>query len=312
MTPAVDVVVIGAGPAGLSAALTLGRSRRRVLLLDGGPPRNAPVGAAHGLLTRDGIRPDDLKARALADLAPYDVTVRHEPAREVALTPDGFRVRVGLAWVEARRLLFTTGVRDLLPNVAGMRERWGRGVYHCPYCDGWEHHDAALGVYGTGQTGHHLALTVRAWSDRVTLLCDGPSQLTPVQKSDLTRLDVTVREQPIRALTGPSGGPVCVTFHGAPPVALDAVFLSPEQEPGSPLAHALGCAVNDRGRVIVDELGQTSVPGVWAAGDMTGAPQYVVSAAAAGMQAATCINTSLIHEDVRAQGANFHKGHAAE
>ncbi|WP_309570043.1 NAD(P)/FAD-dependent oxidoreductase [Deinococcus sp.] len=305
-----DVVVVGAGPSGLSAALTLGRSRRRVLLLDGGPPRNAPVGAAHGLLTRDGISPEDLKARALADLEPYAVHVRQEPAREVRSVAGRFCVRVGLEWLVTRRVLFATGVRDLLPNVAGLRERWGHGVYHCPYCDGWEHHGRALGIYGRGQSGHHLALTVRAWSDRVTLLSDGPSLLTPAQCLDLERVGVRVREQTIRALTGQEG--VCVTFHGAPPLALDAVFIAPEQEQGSSLPAALGCGLNDRGRVTVDANGETSVPGVWAVGDMTGAPQYVVQAAAAGMQAATCINTSLIHEDVHALGAAFHKGELTE
>ena len=308
--PTFDVIVVGAGPAGLSAALTLGRSRRRVLLLDGGPPRNAPVDAAHGLLTRDGIRPAALKARALADLEPYGVDIRQELAREVRLVDGAFRVRIGLGWLQTRRLLFATGVRDVLPNVAGLRERWGNGVYHCPYCDGWEHHGKALGVYGRGQNGHHLALTVRAWSDRVTLLSDGPSLLTPAQCQDLERVGIRVREQSIRALTGQDG--VCVSFHGAPPLALDAVFVSPDQEQGSSLPAALGCALNDRGRVVVDANGETSVPGVWATGDMTGAPQYVVHAAAAGMQAATCINTSLIHEDVRALGAAFHKGQLPE
>ncbi|PNY82532.1 NAD(P)/FAD-dependent oxidoreductase [Deinococcus koreensis] len=303
-----DVIIVGAGPGGLSAALTLGRSRRRVLLLDGGPPRNAPVGAAHGLLTRDGIGPDDLKARGLADLRAYDVTVRPEPAREVRPDGTGFAVRVGPDWHHTRRLLFASGVRDILPNVAGLRERWGQGVFHCPYCDGWEHQDKAIGVYGQGQAAHHLALTVRAWSDRVTLISDGPSLLTDLQARDLARVGVRVREQDVRSVTGTS--PLCVTFHRAPLLPLDALFVSPAQEQGSALPAALGCALNEQGRVVVDDLGETSVSGVYAVGDMTGAPQYVVQAAAAGMHAATCINTSLIHEDVRALGADFHKGQA--
>ena len=306
--PDFDVVIVGAGPAGLSAALTLGRSRRRVLLLDGGPPRNSPVGAAHGLLTRDGIGPDDLKARGLADLRAYDVTVLHEPARELRPQREGFAVRVGPDWHHTRRLLFATGVRDILPNVAGLRERWGHGVFHCPYCDGWEHADHALGVYGQGQAAHHLALTVRAWSDQVTLISDGPSLLTDLQARDLQRVGVRVREQGVRAVTGTS--PLCVTFHRAPPLPLDALFVSPEQEQGSRLPASLGCAMTEQRRVVVDERGETSVGGVFAVGDMTGSSQYVVQAAAAGMNAATSINTSLIHEDVQALGADFHKGQA--
>ncbi|WP_230285528.1 NAD(P)/FAD-dependent oxidoreductase [Deinococcus sp. 23YEL01] len=175
-----DVVIVGAGPAGLSAALTLGRSRRRVLLLDGGPPRNAPVGAAHGLLTRDGMHPADLKAQALANLARTVGADGHVVRREVRRDPDGaFAVRVGQDWHRTRVLLFATGVRDVLPAVPGLRERWGQGVYHCPYCDGWEHEGRALAVYGCGQSAHHLALTVRAWSDRVTLLCSSDLWASP-------------------------------------------------------------------------------------------------------------------------------------
>ena len=305
-----DVVIVGAGPAGLSAALTLGRSRRRVLLLDGGPPRNASVSAGHGLLTRDGMHPADLKAQALADLAPYDVTVCPDGAREIRRDPAGaFSVRVGQDWHRTRVLLFATGVRDVLPAVPGLRERWGQGVYHCPYCDGWEHEGRALAVYGCGQSAHHLALTVRAWSDRVTLLCDGDPALTPEQTRDLRRVGVRIRTEPVRHLRGGplEDQPVCVTFRGAPPLLVDAVFLAPEQQQGSHLPASLGCQLNDRGRVQVDDHQETSVPGVFAVGDMTGAPQYVVQAAAAGMHAAQVINTRLIHAAVHSLGAAFHK-----
>ena len=304
-----DVLVVGAGPAGLSAALTLGRSRRRVLLLDGGPPRNASVSAGHGLLTRDGISPEELKAAALADLEPYDVTVRADSAREVRRVGECFDVRVGDAWQRTRVLVFATGVRDILPPVPGLRERWGQGVFHCPYCDGWEHEGRALAVYGSGQSAHHLALTVRAWSDRVTLLCDGDPCLTPEQARDLERVGVAVRTQPVRRVSGgpPEDTPVCVSFVGAPPLSVDAVFLAPEQQGGSHLPAALGCALDEKGRVIVDGNQETSLPGVFAIGDMTGAPQYVVQAAAAGMHAAQVINTRLIHAAVHSMGAAFHK-----
>ncbi|UBV41891.1 NAD(P)/FAD-dependent oxidoreductase [Deinococcus taeanensis] len=304
-----DVIVVGAGPAGLSAALTLGRSRRHVLLLDGGPPRNTSVSAGHGLLTRDGISPHDLKKQGLADLEPYDVTVLTETAREVRGAPGLFSVRAGNGWFHARVLLFATGVRDILPAVPGLRERWGQGVYHCPYCDGWEHGGRALAVYGHGQSGHHLALTVRAWSDRVTLLTNGETCLTPAQAQDLERVGVRVQDAPIRHLSGGplSGQAVCVTFRRRPPLQVDAIFLAPEQEGGSHLPASLGCALNEKGRVLVNEQQETSVPGVYATGDMTGAPQYVVQAAAAGMHAAQVINTRLIHEAVHSLGAAFHK-----
>ncbi|PTA69110.1 NAD(P)/FAD-dependent oxidoreductase [Deinococcus arcticus] len=313
-----DAVVVGAGPAGLNAALVLGGAGRRVLLLDGGPPRNVRAQAAHGVFTRDGATPVTLKTLGLGDLAPYAVTVRPELAREVAPEPDGFALRLEDRWVRTRRLLFATGVRDVLPTVPGLRERWGATVHHCPYCDGWPNRDARLGVLGSGQEGHHLALSVRSWSERVTLLTDGPDNLTDEQREDLRRVGIPLYTAPVLRLGGRHDlrvrfRPGVPKAPGAPvpgpseALCLDALFLNPTQQQRSTLPAALGCALNDKGRVVVNEHGMTSVRGVWAAGDMTGAPQYVMSAAASGMIAAVSLNTTLIHEEVRHLGAAFHK-----
>ncbi|MBZ9714655.1 NAD(P)/FAD-dependent oxidoreductase [Deinococcus multiflagellatus] len=312
-----DAVVVGAGPAGLNAALVLGGAGRRVLLLDGGPPRNVRAQAAHGVFTRDGATPVTLKTLGLGDLSPYAVTVRPELAREVAPDPDGFALRLEGRWVRARRVLFATGVRDVLPTVPGLRERWGATVHHCPYCDGWPNKDARLGVLGSGQEGHHLALSVRSWSERVTLLTDGPDELTDEQREDLRRVGIPVHTAPILRLGGrqdvrvrfraPLADPPASEATSADSLSLDALFLNPTQQQRSTLPAALGCELNDKGRVVVNEHGMTSVRGVWAAGDMTGAPQYVMSAAASGMIAAVSLNTTLIHEEVRHMGAAFHK-----
>jgi len=300
-----DAVVVGAGPAGLNAALVLGGARREVLLLDGGPTRNAPSTAAHGVFTRDGAAPGQLKTLGLADLAPYPVTVRPGVAREVRPWGGGFALRHDGGWVGTRRLLFATGVRDVLPNVPGLGARWGRTVHHCPYCDGWPNREAALGVLGSHQEGHHLALSVRAWSDRVVLLTDGPDELTDEQREDLRRVGVPVCTTPILRLEGRDT--VRVRFRGGERLDLDALFLNPTQVQSSTLPAALGCELNEKSRVVVNENGMTSVRGVWAAGDLTGAPQYVMSAASAGMLAAVSLNTTLIHEEVRELGAAFHK-----
>lgn len=300
-----DVIVVGAGPAGLNAALVLGGARRRVLLFDGGPPRNARAAAAHNVLTRDGTPPVQLKTLGLADLTPYPVTVLPGVAREARALPDGFAVRHDGGWVHGRRLLFATGVRDVLPNVPGLRERWGRTVHHCPYCDGWENREAALAVLGSGQEGHHLALSVRAWSKNVTLLTDGPDELTDEQRRDLARVGVPISTAPILRVGG--NDTVTVKFRRGERLTLHAIFLNPAQQQNSTLPASLGCEMNEKGRVVVNEHGMTSVHGVWAAGDMTGAPQYVMSAAASGMTAAVSLNTTLIHENVRKLGAAFHK-----
>lgn len=300
-----DVIVVGAGPAGLNASLVLGGARRRVLLLDGGPPRNEKATAAHGVFTRDDSPPGSLKTLGLADLAPYPVTVQPGVAREVRVLQGGFAVRHDGGWACARRLLFASGVRDVLPNVPGLRARWGRTVHHCPYCDGWPNREAALGVLGSHQEGHHLALSVRAWSDRVVLLTDGPDELTEEQREDLRRVNVPVISTPILRLEGRDS--VKVRFRGGERLDLDALFLNPTQVQNSALPASLGCELNEKGRVVVNEHGMTSVRGVWAAGDMTGAPQYVMSAASAGMLAAVSLNTTLIHEEVRQLGAAFHK-----
>lgn len=309
-----DAIVVGAGPAGLNAALTLGGATRRVLLLDGGPPRNAKAQAAHGVLTRDGILPTQLKTIGLEDLGPYDVTVVQSPAREArVLEGVGFAIRhdgVAGGWSTAPRLLFATGVRDLLPAVPGLRERWGKTVHHCPYCDGWPNRDARLAVLGSHQEGHHLALSVRAWSDHVTLLTDGPDELTPEQRDDLRRVGIPVVTSPIRRLTGENDLRVHFARQERPPreaLCVDALFLNPSQRQNSRLPEALGCELNEKSRVVVNEHGMTSVRGVWAAGDMTGAPQYVMSAAASGLIAAVSLNTTLIHQAVRERGAAFHK-----
>lgn len=305
-----DAVIIGAGPAGLNAALVLGGARRRVLLLDGGPPRNAKASAAHGVFTRDGTPPVRLKTIGLEDLAPYPVTVRSGVAREARALPNGFAVRHDGGWVHARRLLLATGVRDVLPNVPGLRERWGRTVHHCPYCDGWPNREAALAVLGSGQEGHHLALSVRAWSRHVALLTDGPDELTDEQREDLARLGIPLYTDPILRFGGVET--VDVRFRRGGRLTLHAVFLNPTQQQNSSLPASLGCELNAKSRVVVNEHGMTSVRGVWAAGDMTGAPQYVMSAAASGMIAAVSLNTTLIHEDVRKAGAAFHKSPGEE
>ncbi|MFC4455790.1 NAD(P)/FAD-dependent oxidoreductase [Deinococcus sonorensis] len=303
-----DVTIIGAGPAGLNAALVLGRSRRRVLLLDGGPPRNARTTAAHSVFTRDHSPPMTLKRLALTDLERYPVDVRQAEATAVMVVGECFDVRLSDGQlVRSRKLLLASGLRDLLPDIPGFRDGWGRTVLHCPYCDAWEHQQQRLAVYGTGDAAHHMALTLRLWSDEVTLLTGGPSGFSREQCRDLARLGVQVRELPVTRL---AGTPLCITLDSGEQLVVDALFYSPAQEQRSPLPARLGCRLTANGRVEVDDHGLTSVPGIYAAGDMTPSPQYVMNAAASGVTAGIAINTALVHQERVAQGANFHKAGA--
>ena len=204
----------------------------------------------------------------------------------------------------ARRLLFATGVEDRLPNVSGLQERWGRTVHHCPYCDGWPNRQARLAVLGSHQEGHHLALSRRNWTDHLTLLTDGPDELTAEQRQDLARLGISLDTRPLLRLAGEDD--LTVHFRDGGTLRLDGMFLNPTQRQRSHLPAQLGLELDAKLRVVVNEHGMTSRRGVWAAGDMTGAPQYVNSAAASGQVAAVSLNSTLIHEDVREYGAAFH------
>ncbi len=306
--PEFDVLVVGAGPAGASAALELGRARRRVLLLDGGLGRNAPTGAAHGLYTRDGASPAELHRIACEQLAGYAVQVVNGKAVRAQAVQGGFEVTLeGGAVHAASRLLLAYGVRDLLPDVPGVRERWGHTVIHCPYCDGWEYQDRRAVVYGRGNSAHHMALTLQLWTPHVTVLTDGPHDFTAEQLQDFERLAVPVVEAPVTHLEGAGTALSHVCLEGAPPVPADLMVLTPSQEPASDLGRQLGC-VHDGHHLRVTETGETTVPGVYAAGDLTGPPQYVVAAASKGTLTAIALNTALIHERLERRGVAFHKG----
>jgi len=301
-----DVVIVGTGTAGLSAALVLGRARRRVLLVGEGPPRNAPAEAAHGFFTRDGTPPAELLRIGREQLAPYG-TVAVREARAVSAERGEGRFVVGLAdggSVAARRLLLATGVEDLLPSIPGFRDLWGQGVYHCPYCHGWEARDLPLAVYARGEVAMHLAPLVRQWSRDLVLLTDGPAELDGDARRRLAALEIPIREEPIARLDGGAAGLAGVVFAGGEALPRRGLFLRPRQRPRTELAEQIGCALSDDERVPgliqVDAMGETTVPGVFAAGDVVTPMQQVATAAAGGAAAAAMLNHGLVAEEVAA------------
>ena len=301
-----DTVIVGGGTAGLSAALVLGRARRRVLLVSDGPPRNAPAEAAHGFFTRDGTPPYELLRIGREQLAPFDtVEVRETAATAASRAEDGFTVTLANGeQASTRTIVLATGVGDELPSVPGFAELWGRGIYHCPYCHGWEVRDQPLGVYASGDILMHLAPLIRNWSPDVTVLTDGPDGLSDSQRATLGRLGIAIRDTPLARLTVKSGTLEGVVFEDGSELPLHGIFARPTQVPHTDLATQLGCElVTDGptpGLVKVEWGGQTTVPGVYAAGDLATPLQQVVPAAASGAMVAAILNNTLIQQDVQA------------
>jgi thioredoxin reductase len=300
-----DVLIVGGGPAGLSAALVLGRCRRRVLVVDSGRPRNAPARAMHGYLSRDGIRPRELLRLGRAEVDRYGVEVLDaevDSARGMApgeaadprasfevVTEDGRRFL-------ARKLLLATGVRDVLPPIDGAEEYYGRGVHHCPYCDGWEHRDCALVAYGAGRAAVGLALSLRTWSDRVTACTDG-KRVTAKDRDRLGFNGIAVRTGRIARLDGFGEALQRILFESGPPLECDALFFNTDQVQRSRLPAMLGCEPDGDNRIRTRDKQRTGMPGLFLAGDADGDVQFVIVAAAEGARAATAINRELQEED---------------
>ncbi|MDQ4127569.1 MAG: NAD(P)/FAD-dependent oxidoreductase [Actinomycetota bacterium] len=301
-----DAVVVGAGTAGLSAALVLGRSRRRVLILDGGEPRNAPAHASHGFFTRDGAGPAELLQIGRGQLEPYpNVEYRVQRAAEVSGSDGAFElVLEGGETVSARKLVLATGVLDELPARPGFKELWGRGLYHCPYCHGWEVRERPLAVMAGGEAVLERVVLIRNWSRDLVALTDGT---TPGDKgrARLAALGVPLNEKPIARLEGKGDGLeglARVVFEDGSSLEREGLFYGPPQRQRSPLAGALGCEIVAMGPasevVKADPLTrETSVAGVYAVGDAGSPMQSIALASASGTTAAAFVNHALCDAD---------------
>ncbi|HEY8657216.1 MAG TPA: NAD(P)/FAD-dependent oxidoreductase [Candidatus Limnocylindria bacterium] len=296
-----DAVIVGGGPAGLSAALLLGRCRRRVIVIDSGVPRNRAARASHGLFTRDGASPAALLRRARSELRAYPtVTLRAGTAVRLEGTRGAFQVGCadGTA-IAARRVLLATGIIDHVPEIAGLVPLYGTSVHHCPYCDAFEHAGRPLAQYGRGRGGVDAALTLRAWSDDVVLLTDGVP-LGPRERARCARHGVAVRTASIRRLVGRGGRLERIVFTSGNDLPRSALFFATGQSQRSSLARRAGCDFNAEGAVLTSEHETTSVPGLYVAGDASHGEQKIVVAASEGAQAAIKIHESLWTEELRA------------
>ncbi|TPQ18515.1 NAD(P)/FAD-dependent oxidoreductase [Streptomyces sporangiiformans] len=302
-----EVVVVGGGAAGLSAALVLGRARRRVLVVDAGEPRNGPAAHLQGYLSRDGMPPAEFLAEGRREIRRYGVELVQDRAVDVGRDDAGeFDVTLASGRpVRARRLVVATGLADELPKVPGIAERWGRDVLHCPYCHGWEVRDQAFGVLAASAMSVHQALIVTQWSKNVTLF------LHTVDENDIPDEDLRkLAAAGVKVVPGEVAG-IVVEHDQLTGVRLtdgsahdrSVLFVLPRAIPRTGLLERLGADLEETPFGVyaaVDETGRTSVPGVWAAGNTTGFAEQIVNAASAGYRAAATINGELVFGDIEA------------
>lgn len=298
-----DCIVVGGGPGGLSAALMLGRCRRRVLVCDAGAGRNRRAHGVHGLLSRDGTPPAELLRLARADLLPYTtVELRAAEVTDATRAPHGFEVRCADGTVlRARKLLLATGVVDEVPAIPGLEELYGRSVHHCPYCDAWEWRDQPMAIYGRGDGAAGLALTLTGWSDDLLLCSDGALACSDALRARLDALGIPIREDPVLRLEGRSGRLARVVFAAGPPAERRALFFATGQRQASDLPRRLGCRFTERGAVDTGTCEATTVPGLYVCGDASREAQFVAVAAAEGAEAGMAISKALLEEELAAR-----------
>jgi thioredoxin reductase len=301
-----DVVIVGGGAAGLSAALVLSRAGREVLVIDSEAPRNGPAAHMHGFLSREGASPDDLLAAGRDEVRGYGGEILRGSVTDVS-PGETARFRVLLAdgrRVAARRLLLATGLRDELPEVPGLRDRWARDVLHCPYCHGHEVRDRPLGVIGGSVNAVGYAQIVRQWSHDVVLFTRGV-KLTTVQRSELTARAVGIVDGPVARVLVEEDRLCGVEMADGLRVPREAVFVPPRFVPNNDLLVALGCEADGDGWPVRDASGRTSVRGVWVAGNVANPRAQVITAAGEGSAAAIALNADLVEEDVRRAVQDF-------
>lgn len=294
-----DVVVVGGGATGLSAALVLGRARRRVAVVDAGHPRNAPASHMQGFLSRDGLPPSELLAIGREEVQAYGVELVAGSVEAVEVVEPGFVVVLRDARrLTARRLLVATGAGDELPDLPGVRERWGRDLLHCPYCHGWEVRDEPLGVLGTRPLAVQHALLVRQWSDDVVFFAHGQG-VSVEDEAALAARGVRVERPTVVRLVVEDDRLTGVELDDGRVVARTAVFVRPGVVPHPDgLLPGLGCDLDAEGFAVVDRTGATSVPGVWGAGNAVDPRAQVITAAGQGSAAAIAVNADLVQDDV--------------
>ena len=293
-----DCAVIGGGPAGLNASLVLGRSRRKTVLFDENKPRNAVVSESHGFITRDGVDPQEFKRIGHEELAKYpDVEIHKQRVVRVYKEDGLFHLEAEDGAVfQAKRIILAMGFKEVLPDVDRVAEFYGKSLFSCPFCDGWEMRDKALVVISDNEAASHMVKVGSNWTEDL-IYCTNGRQILSEEKRLLESRGIQVYEEKIRALNGVSGKLAEILFEDGRAVSREGGFITPEWTLASDIAASLGCKLNDRGGVESDAMKRTNIEGVYACGDVSlaGASQLIF-AAAEGSMAAISINVAMIEE----------------
>lgn len=294
-----DVAIIGGGVAGLSAALYLGRFRRQVVIFDTQRPANRFSHAAHGFFTRDGAPPSELLAIGREQLRPYD-TVRFQSSEVTQITPDGSHFNLTTADGEdyqARKVLLATGLKDTLPEIDGVQDLWGHGVFHCPYCDGWEHHDKPVAIIANGDGALHVAKLLRVLTADLVICTDGNATFSDADRAFLSDHQIAVIETPVSRVERRDSEQIDMIFSDGQRLSRAGIFVRVVSTQHSPFAADLGCAMTESGLVQVDMFGMTTIPGVYAAGDLSSPMRQIAMASTQGATAGIGINVALVKEE---------------
>ncbi|NEN83600.1 NAD(P)/FAD-dependent oxidoreductase [Paenibacillus elgii] len=294
----VDVVIIGGGPAGLSAGLILGRARKQTIVIDEGRPRNAVTREAHGFLTRDGISPGEFRRIAKEQLRVYPSVSQAEDTVVSITGEDGYfllETATGMK-IASKKLLFAVGMKDRELGIPGLAEVYGKSAFVCPYCDGWELRDEPLVVISRGAALMHFAPLLSGWTKRFVVCTNGPDELSEAERDELRDHHIPLFDTPIRAILSSEGMVNHVVLEDGTEIPCTGIFFKSELVPGTDLPQSLGCRISDTGVIAVDEFGKSSVPGIYAAGDASSLMHQSIAAAASGALAAAAINGELNRE----------------
>ncbi|CAN7676528.1 NAD(P)/FAD-dependent oxidoreductase [Paenibacillus sp. LjRoot56] len=297
-----DCLIIGGGPAGLHAALVLGRARKKVLLIDEEQPRNRVTRESHGFLTRDGIKPSEFRRIAMEQISVYP-TVDHVSDRAVSITGNDGNFQITTAQgerYEGKKVLFAIGKKDLPLDINGLTEVYGKSAFVCPYCDGWELRDQPLVLIVNGAKALHLAKMISGWTSRFTICTNGPDELSDAEKEELKQHNVPIYDSPIRSIVSNEGYVQHVELEDGTRLLCTGIFFGPKLAIGSDLPQTIGCEMTETGTVVVDQFGKTNVPGIYSAGDAASEMYQVIMAASLGAIASMSINSELLME-------NWHK-----